>query len=136
MKIKYNEDLMKYISIFESLTNTKLKDCIMDDKLIFIVEEGYMGKAIGKRGSNVRKIESLLKKKIRIIEFNSSVAQFIRNIIYPNQVKDITENGGIITITGQDTKTKSMVIGRDKKNLINLTNIVKRYFDTAEIKVV
>jgi len=66
MKIKYDENLIKYISVFESITNTKLKDCIAeDDRLLFIVEEGQIGKAIGKQGSNIRRLEDLLKKRVR-----------------------------------------------------------------------
>lgn len=136
MKIKYNEDVMKYMSIFESLTNARLKDCFIDEKVTFIVEEGQIGKAIGKHGSNVRRIESILKKRIRIIEFNKSLVQFIKNIIYPNNTREIKEDNGIVTIVGTDTKTKSILIGRERKNLLNLKNIVKRYFPITEIKVI
>jgi len=135
-KIKYNIDIMKYMQLFENLTRAKLKDCIADDKLIFIVEENEIGKAIGKGGSNVRRLEDLLKKKIKIAEFNPDIKQFIRNFIMPLQAKDITEENNIVTITGPDTKTKGLLIGREGKNLENLKDIVKRYFSVEDIKVV
>ena len=53
-KIKYDANIMKYMSLFESITRVKLKDCIADDKLTFIVEEGGIGRAIGKNGSNAK----------------------------------------------------------------------------------
>ena len=43
-KIKYDLTLMKYISFFESLTNTGVKDCIsIDEQLIFVVDEARGG---------------------------------------------------------------------------------------------
>ena len=48
---------MKYMQLFENLTRAKLKDCINDEPLIFIVEENEIGKAIGKGGSNISYVQ-------------------------------------------------------------------------------
>ncbi len=135
-RIKYDMDLMKYISLFESLTNTKLKDCVSNEKLLFIVQEGQIGKAVGKQGINVKKIEGILKKEIRIVEFSENLVQFIQNMIYPLRAANIEEDQGIVTITGPDTKTKGLMIGREAKNLNHLKDIVKRHFSVEDIKVV
>ncbi len=136
-KIKYDVNIMKYMSLFETLTQSKLKDCIVnEDKVIFIVEANQIGKAIGKKGINVKKIENILNKKIKIAEFNSNLLQFIKNFIYPLKVKDIKEENKVVTIIGFDTKTRGLLIGRDAKNLNNLKSIVKRYFEVEDIKVV
>ncbi len=135
-RIRYTQDIMKYISLFESLTGTKLKDCILDEGLLFIVSEGQIGKAIGKSGVNAKRIEALLKKKLRIVEFNPDLKQFIKNMVYPLHVEEINEEDNVVSIKGKDTKTKGLLIGRDRKNIIQLTAIVKRYFDVEDIKVV
>lgn len=135
-KIKYNIDLMKYIQIFESLTRAKVHDCIEGDPLIFVVEENEIGKAIGKHGSNVRRLEGLFNKKLKIVEFSADVKQFIRNFIMPLSVGEIREESGIVEISGPDTKTKGLLIGRDRKNLENLKSVVQRYFQVEDIKVV
>lgn len=136
MKIKYDINIIKYISLFESVTKAKVKDCIVDERITFIVHENEMGKAIGKNGSNIRRIKDMLKKNVKVVEFNPDVLQFIRNMIYPLHVKDVKEEDKVITIKGPDTKTKALLIGRESKNLENLKNIVKRYFDVKEMKVV
>jgi transcription termination/antitermination protein NusA len=122
--------------VFESITGAKVKDCISGERLTFIVEENQMGKAIGKNGINIRNLEQKLKKKVKVAEFSTDVLQFIRNFLYPNEVMNIAQDEGIITITGTDTSSKALIIGREKQKLNNLTNIVKRYFDIKEIKVV
>jgi len=134
-RIKYNSDVMGYISIFESLTGAKVKDCIANDNIIFIVHENEMGKAIGKEGSNIKRVENAFKKKIRLAEFNSDVLQFVRNLIHPIRAKEIKEEEGVVTIYGEDTKTKGMLIGRDRHNINSTADIVKRHFDIKEIKV-
>jgi N utilization substance protein A len=123
------------MTLFESLTNSKVKDCIVNERVLFVVEPNEIGKAIGKNGSNVRRLEGLLKKKVKIVEFNPEVSQFVQNMLYPLQTK-VEEADNIVTITGPDTKTKGLIIGRDAKNLNFLKDVVGRYFDISDIKVV
>ncbi len=138
-KIKYDSTLIKCIPLFENITGAKLKDCISNkdnEQLIFIVKENEIAKAIGKNGSNAKKLGGLLNKKIKIVEFNSDIRQFIRNFIMPLQVKDIKDENNTVTIVGQDTKTKGMLIGRESKNLKDLKDVVGRYFKFEDIRVV
>jgi N utilization substance protein A len=127
---------LKYITLFESLTGAKVKDCIVDDKITFIIEKGNMGLAIGKHGKNLKRVENAIKKTIRAIEFDEDVRQFIKNYAYPLRELEIVENDNIIQIKGKDTKTKALLIGRDKANLKKMINIVNRYFSIQDITVV
>jgi len=135
-RIKYSSDIMKFMSIFESLTGAKLKDCILGEGIVFIVNEGEMGKAIGKKGANIKKIENILKKKVRLFEFSEDVCKFVLNLIFPAKVKEIKEEDNVVNIYSDDTKVKSMIIGRDRNRINFVTEIVKRYFKVEEVKVV
>lgn len=135
-KIKFDSDLMKLITLFETMTGAKVKDCIANEKIVFIIEEGEMGKAIGKNGMNIKRAENMLKKKIKLIEFTNDVLQFVKNIIYPIELLNIEQDDGIITMHGKDTNARAMLIGRERQNINHLSGIVKRYFDVKEIKVV
>ena len=125
---------MKLITLFESMTGAKVKDCITNEKLVFIIEESEMGKAIGKNGANIKKMENLLRKKIKLVEFSSDAVQFVKNFIYPVDAGVIKE-GGVLKIHGKDSSTRAMLIGRERQNVIHMSDIVKRYFDISEIKV-
>jgi transcription termination/antitermination protein NusA len=135
-KIKYDLAVMKFISLFEGSTGAKVKDCIVNDTITFIVHENEMGKAIGKQGSNIKRVENLLKKKIKLAEFNNDVCAFVGNFIYPLKAEEVTEEEDIVTIRCNDVKTKGMLIGRDRRNINSTIDIVKRHFDVKEIKVV
>ena len=93
-----------------------------------------MGKAIGKQGRVVKELQFKLKKRIRLIEYNPNVIQFISNVIYPLKA-DISEKDGNIIIKSPDRVIKGQLIGRNAKNLNMLTNVAKRYFEVKEIKV-
>jgi NusA-like KH domain protein len=137
LNIKFDENILKAMSYFEKITHAKLKDCILSEKsTLYIVHEGFIAKAIGKKAVNVHKLQEKLNRKIKIVEFNPNVQQFIKNYIFPLKVTNITQDGSIITIEGEDTKTKGLLIGRNAQNLRNLESVVKRYFDIQEIKVV
>ncbi len=138
MKIKYDLNLMKFMSFFESLTKARLKDCFIDKNslLVFVVEENQIAKAIGKKGINVRNIKEKLNRKIKIVEFNPHLETFVANIIRPLIGKEIKVDDNVVTITGPDTKTKGLLIKRNGQNLRNYEGIVKRYFDINEIKVI
>ena len=135
MRIKYDIKLMKFISLFESLTRAKVKDCIEGNLLIFVVNQGEIAKAIGKKASNIYRIEKIFKRKIKVVEFNDDITIFIKNLIAPIKVENITEEEHIVTITDPDKKKKGMIIGREAINLRNHEKIVSRYFPIKEIKV-
>ncbi|MBI4452187.1 NusA-like transcription termination signal-binding factor [Candidatus Woesearchaeota archaeon] len=136
MTRKYDSDLLKLMLVFESMSGAKVKDCISNDRILFIIEENEMGKAIGKNGANIKKFESKVKKKVKLAEFSQDVGQFLRNLAYPAEILDVKNEEGIVTIHGKDTNARAMLIGRERQNLAHLTYAVKRYFDVKEIKVV
>jgi N utilization substance protein A len=136
-KITFDTELLKLMGLFESMTHAKLKDCFFDrEKLVFMVEPGEMGKALGKNKMNIVKLEKMLKRKVKIVEFNPSRLQFITNYLAPLKILDIREEDDIVTVTGADTKTKGLIIGIKAQNLRNLEKIVGKYFTVQEIKVV
>lgn len=137
MKTKYDAELLNLMSLFEKITHAELKDCFFNkDRLLFIVGEGQMGKALGKHKLNIEKLEKNINRKIKIVEFNPDVQIFIKNLMYPLRIVEMHMDGGIITIKGPDTKTKGLMIGARAQNLRNYEDIVKKYFEIEEIKVI
>ena len=53
-KIKLTSDELRLMSLFQSITSATARDCIMDERMervIFVVNKGHMGLAIGKGGA-------------------------------------------------------------------------------------
>ena len=135
-KIIYDLQAMKIMTLFESITHAKLKDCILEKELaLFVVDEGEIGKAIGKKGFNVKKLERMLKRKIKIVEYSPNIQQFIKNLVHPAQLKDIKEENDVITLVPADLTTRGVLIGRNASALRFSETIIKRYFTLKELKV-
>jgi transcription termination/antitermination protein NusA len=136
--MKLNIETIGHINLFEKLTGARVKDSWTENEfLVFLVEEGNIGRALGKDNTNLRKAESVFKKRIRIIGFSDDACKFVSNLIYPNKADDIKEDGNNILIYAQDAKLKGRIFGRDRENLKKVSEIVKRYFSSvSEIKIV
>jgi N utilization substance protein A len=134
-RIKYDFKIIKYISLFETIARVSVKDCIDTDPLTFVVDQGKIGKAIGKGGINVKKLEKSFNRKIKIVEFNPDVLEFIKNLVYPAKLENIQNKDNTIIMSGKDNSSRAMLIGREGCKLKALTDIVKRHFNINLIKV-
>lgn len=124
--------------MFEKVTRVPVKDCFtFRDRLLFFVDEGKLAKALGKQLSNLKRLEEVMKRKIKIVEFHPDMLRLIQNIVAPLRVVKIEEQDGVVTLTGPDVKTKGLLIGARAQNLRALEEIVKTYHPhLKEIRVV
>lgn len=136
VRIKFDMAHIKYMTLFENITHTNPKDCIIDQNMIsFVVRPNQAGKAIGKKGMNVKRLETKLNKKIKIIEFDDDIVKFTQNLIYPFNKVQIEKVNEDLILTGQDVKTKGLLIGRNSQNLLKIEDTLRRYFKFDKISV-
>jgi len=135
-RLKLDQDDLALSSLMERITRAHVKDCFKDTEVIyFVVAPGEIGKAVGKNGSNIRKAQEELGKRIKVIEFKDNAVDFVRSIIYPLVVESVTEEGRIVLVKDSNKKTKSLLIGRESRNLQLINRAVKRFYN-VEVKVV
>lgn len=133
--ISYDQETIGYINLFEKVTGAEVKDCFTSDStLIFVVQPEQMGKAIGKGGANIRQIGFLLKKPVKVFEFNQDPAKFVANLLYPLKAAHISQQDNVIVIKAHDVVEKGKIFGREKTNLKRMQDIVSKYFP-VELKV-
>jgi N utilization substance protein A len=132
LHVKLDQKLMGYITTFENLTKARVKDVfVLDDVLLFVVQTGEAGKAIGRRGSHSKRLTYLLKKKIKVIEHASTVENFITGFLDPLKVDKIDIQGSRVVLSVKDSSTKGKIIGRNGKNLHLFNDLVQRYYHKA-----
>jgi N utilization substance protein A len=136
-KIVYDTGAMQVMAHFEQMTRAKLKDCIMgEQQVFFVVEPGDVGKAIGPRGANIRRLEEAMKKKVKMVEFAPELVSFIKNLVYPIDVKEVREqDDGIVVIMPPDLKARGLLIGRNAQTLRAYESVVKRFFSIKELRI-
>lgn len=137
MKIKYDAQLMKLMSFFESATRARLKDCFIDANgvLTFVVAEN-IGLAIGKNGATAKRLESALRRKIKIIAFSESLEEFLRSLLMPLKIRGVEVKEDKTVVITPEPESRGYIIGRAASNLRNYESIMKRYFDVKELRVV
>ncbi len=141
--IKFTATEMRYIALFESITGAVVRDCIIDDennRIIFVIKEGQIGMAIGKRGKNIRLLERMTGKKHEIIEYSDNPAQFIKNVLKPARVQEvrITErpDGKKIAVVTVEPRDKGVAIGKNGRNAERLRFLAKRYFQIQNVSII
>ena len=125
-------------SLMERITKAKVKDCFTDEEeeaIFFVVAPGELGKAIGKGGANIKRLQHEMQRRIRVIEYSDNVLEFVKNIIYPLRVQSIVEENGAVVIKETNKKAKSLLIGRQGRTLKLINRAVKRFFN-YEVKVI
>ena len=112
------------ISLFQSITSASARDCIVDDKMervIYIVNKGQMGLAIGKGGTTIKQLQNVVAKKVELVEYSEEPSEFIRNILNSDMINEIKINekmdGTKQAIVIVDPKKKGVVVGREGKML-------------------
>jgi len=124
------------------MSGATVRDCIVDEKggrLIFIVNKGQMGLAIGKRGATIQNIERVVKKPIEVVEWSDDPAEMVRNALDPSAVQEVrltdkldgTKSISVIV----DARRKGAVLGRGGKNAEKVRLIAKKYFDIASVQI-
>ena len=71
-EIKLTSDELRLMSLFQSITSATARDCIVDEKMdrvIFVVNKGQMGLAIGKGGSTIKQLQNVVARKVELVEF-------------------------------------------------------------------
>ncbi|MGE0792929.1 MAG: NusA-like transcription termination signal-binding factor [Candidatus Woesearchaeota archaeon] len=138
MKFKYDMQTIQWMNLFEKVTKARVKDCFVhNEKIHFIVHPGQLHKALGENKKNVTRLEELLAKKVKIIEYSEDMLKFVVNVMAPLKVVDIKNENDIVTITGPDQKTKGLMIGARAQNLRMFEGVIQKYFpNLKEIKVI
>ena len=140
--IKLTSREMRYIALFESITGATVKDCIVDsdlNRIIFIVKEGNIGMAIGRRGKNIHLLEKMTGKKHEVIEHSENPSQFIRNALKPAKVDEIRiserPDGKTIAVVSVNPKDKGVAIGKNGRNAERIRFLAKRYFQIQNVSI-
>jgi N utilization substance protein A len=141
-EIVLTEDCMRLISQFERLTGAGSRDCVIDDRnnrLIFVVNTGEMGLAIGKKGASIKKAMDVMGKKIEVVEYSPSPEQFLKNCFLPAQVTGIefgeSEEGQVAHIEVRP-EDRGIAIGKEGKNIFKAKKLALRQHNIADVMLV
>ncbi|HUU76428.1 MAG TPA: NusA-like transcription termination signal-binding factor [Methanoregulaceae archaeon] len=136
------EDCMRLISQFERLTGAGSRDCVIDERnnrLIFVINPGEMGLAIGRNGSSIKKAMEVMDKKIEVVEYSPDPEQFLRNCFLPAKVTLVTleeDEGSLVAYIEVNDEDRGIAIGKEGKNIFKAKKLAQRQHDIADVLLV
>ncbi|HJJ87774.1 MAG TPA: NusA-like transcription termination signal-binding factor [Methanocorpusculum sp.] len=140
-EITISEDDMRLIAQFENLTGAGARDCVVDEKfsrILFVINPGEMGLAIGKKGASVKKASDAFGKKVEVVEYNPDKVQFLRNCFLPVQIQTVTfeqnEEGDEVAYIEVQAEDRGLAIGKEGKNIIKAKKLAFRQFDIVNVE--
>jgi N utilization substance protein A len=95
--------------------------------------------AIGKGGANIKQLQSVINKKIELVEHSENPTDFVKNIFNSNIIREIRisdrTDGTKIALVVADAKKKGLVVGKDGRNVDKARLLAKRYFNIINVLV-
>jgi N utilization substance protein A len=130
------------MSLFQNVTGATARDCIEDEKLdrvIFVVNQGKMGLAIGKGGATIRNLQNVVKRNVELVEYAEDPIDFLKNTLNPKLISEVKINkrldGSMQAIVVVDAKKKGIVVGREGRNAEKARLLAKRYFQISSVLI-
>jgi N utilization substance protein A len=122
---EWDTETLRVMRVFEDITGSEVRDCIIDKEnslIVFLVNPGKMGLAIGKNGENIKIAEKFLRMNIKVYEFAESEEEFIKNLIPARRI-EIKNDRAIVYV---DPRTKGSIIGKNGSNIRLIRRLVER----------
>ena len=142
-KIKLTSDELRLMSLFQNITGAVARDCIVDermDRVIFVVNKGQMGLAIGKGGSTIKQLQNVVSKKVELVEYSDDPSAFLSNVLNSDMINEIKINdrfdGTRQAVVVVDSRKKGVVVGKEGRNAEKARLLAKRYFQISTVMIV
>lgn len=142
-KIKLTSEELGLMSLFSNISGATARDCIIDSKMeriIFVVNKGEMGLAIGKSGETIKKVQLRIGKSVELVEWSDDAKQFIMNSLNPQFVSEIRmserPDGSKSATVVVDQRKKGAILGKGGRNAEKARLLAKRYFAIDTIHIV
>lgn len=122
---------MRYLNLFGKVTRVNTRFCFKyNENIVFCVPRGFISKAVGEGGKNIRRISEILRKRIKVVPKPRGIQDakpFIEAIVKPVTFKDLEVKDDEIILTAGN-QSKAALIGRNKRRLLEMQNIVRDFF--------
>jgi N utilization substance protein A len=139
-EIVLSNETVQYINLASKYSGASIRDCIVeDDRVIFIVEKGQLGIAIGSKAKNLEKLRMLLKKIVKFVEFDEDKTRFVQNLCKPYNVTKVSfeENDGVsVARIEVNPRDKSKLIGKGGRNINMIRKMAQRHHQIKDVQII
>jgi len=139
-EITLSNETVQYINLASIYTGASIRDCVVEeDRVVFVVEKGQLGIAIGSKAKNLEKLRSLFKKSVKFVEFDEDKTRFVQNLCKPYEVTKISLEGNddasVVRIEA-NPRDKSKLIGKGGRNINMIRKMAQRHHPIKDVQIV
>jgi N utilization substance protein A len=139
-EIVLSNETVQFINLASKYSGANILDCVVeDDRVIFIVEKGQLGIAIGSKAKNLEKLRMLFKKIVKFVEFDDDKTRFVENLCKPYNVTKVSfeENDGTsVARIEVNPRDKSKLIGKGGRNINMIRKMAKRHHQIRDVQII
>ena len=139
-EIVLSNETVQYINLASKYSGASIRDCVVeDDRVVFIVEKGQLGIAIGSQAKNLEKLRMLFKKIVKFVEFDEDKTRFVQNLCKPYNVTKVSfeENDGTsVARIEVNPRDKSKLIGKGGRNINMIRKMAQRHHQIKDIQII
>jgi len=139
-EITLSNETVQYISLATKHTGASIVDCVVeDDRVIFVVEKGQLGIAIGSKAKNLEKLRSLFKKSVKFVEFDEDKTRFVQNLCKPYEVTKVSlegEGNASVMRIEVNPRDKSKLIGKGGRNINMIRKMAQRHHPIKDVQII
>lgn len=139
VEIKLDAETLRTFAMFERSTGAELKDVIEEeDRIIFVVVEGQVGRALGKGAMNLKRLRETLQKEVVLLGYAADREQFLKNVLHRHKVENVEwedRNGDIIAHVKIPQEEKGKAIGKGGRNIQMVRMLMKRHHQVADVSL-
>lgn len=133
--IELDDKGLNYFTQFEKVTQVMPSDFLETSGwLLFLVDLAQLGKAIGKKGVNVKKLAEMFRKKVVVIGDSKDPEIFVRSFfnnvgIVNIEIIDVMgEKNIVLTVNEND---RGIAIGREGERIKAAKELLKKKFNAT-----
>jgi len=140
MEIRLDADTLRHITLFEQMTHVRVKDCVEEaDRMVYVVEEAEVGRAIGKGAANLKRLRDILKKEVEVVGWAADRDKFLANLFHRYEVESIKveerRDGVAVAHVKVAAKDKGRAIGRSGRNVMLARTLAQRHYNVGDVQV-
>jgi len=132
--------LMRYINLFSKTTKIQTRRVfVYNNQIVFAVAESKVSLAIGKGACNVKKMNEILRKKIKVVAMPdvddaNGIKKFVEDVVSPIEFNGVELRGDSLTINA-GRQSKAALIGRERVREKELSDVLKSYFGITKFRI-
>lgn len=133
--LELNERGLNFFTNFEKVTGVMPSDYLENDNgLIFLVEHEKLGRAIGKKGANIKRMKDMFRKRVVIIGDSKDPEAFVRSFfsnisITGVEIANVMGDQNIVLTV--DEKDRGIAIGKEGERIKAAKEFLRKKFNAT-----